>query len=233
MPSDERLPHIDELPQGTDGYERDAVASAFAAFEHRIGELEGAVEALRPVADELRALRGGALPPVYGDLDDEAWHAGNGSSPRAAAPLSVGLPPPLPRPHVVPRVLLEAAFLGAVAVIAAIADLEPAWIALVMLGAWLLVAISEWAAYARQRRWHLDEVAEPLVDAADPAWYVPPVESTMIEPASSSESHTIVAALPQPVSEDTQEHSPELEPEPRRRWFRLRRKRRSADPWEA
>ena len=231
MPDDDRLPRLDDLPHRDDGFDRDAVAAAFSAFEHRIGELEGAVDALRPVADELRALRRGVAGAYDDDL--EGWQGGNGASPGTASRSATGMPPPLPRPLVLPRLALEAIFLGLVAALVALADLAPVWIVLVMLGAWLLVAISEWAAFARHRRWRLEEVAPPLVDAGDPSWYVPPVESTMLELPDASESHTIVAALPEPVSEDTQEHSLEDEAEPRRRRLWRRRKgAAAADPWE-
>ena len=233
MSADDHLPRLEDLPHREDGFDRDAVAAAFSAFEHRIGELEGAVDALRPVADELRALRRGVAGAYDEDLD-EGWGGGNGSSPGSVARPAGGLPPPLPRPLVFPRIALEAVFLALVAALAALADLAPAWIVLVMLGAWLLVAISEWAAFARHRRWQLEEVAPPVVDAGDPSWFVPPVESTMLELPDASESHTIVAALPAPVSDDTQEHSLEDEDEPgKRRFWRRRKRGATADPWEA
>ena len=52
----------------------------------------------------------------------------------------------------VPRLLLEALFLAAVAAGAALANLDPAVIAAVMAGAWLLVALIEWAASRADRR---------------------------------------------------------------------------------
>ncbi|MFN0156303.1 MAG: hypothetical protein ACKVUT_18160 [Gaiella sp.] len=50
-----------------------------------------------------------------------------------------------------PRLLLEALFLVGCAIAAGIAELEPAVIAAVMGGAWLLVALLEWAASRADR----------------------------------------------------------------------------------
>jgi len=227
------LPRLEELPHGEGGYDRDAVASAFSAFQRRIGELEGTVAALGPVVSELRALRAG----VASDAAD--WSPGNGSG--LGAHPGVVPPPPLPRPVIVPRLVLEAAFLAAVAAVAAVAKLDAVWIVAVMAGAWVLVALSEWAAFLRQRRWRLDEVA-PLITqtAPDPAWFVPPVEATMLELSESSESQTVIARLP--AGEETVAHAPPLElddePEPGGRRRRLWRRREPAeaaaeDPWEA
>ena len=93
-----------------------------------------------------------------------------------------------------------------------------------MAAAWLIVAASEWAAFAKQRRWRLDEVAPPLVEGGSPAWYLPPVEQTVLEPPDRSESHTAVTSLP--AADDTGvvpapgvEETGELAP-PRSRFWR-------------
>jgi len=233
MASDE-LPRLEDLPHGEGGYDRDAVASAFVAFQRRIGALEGAVAALEPVAADLRALRAGAAAV---EPDDADWAGTNGSARHA---VSGSVPPPLPRPAIVPRLVLEAAFLAAVAAVAAIADLSAVWIVAVMAGAWVLVALSEWAAYRRQRRWRLDEVAPLIVESSDPAWFMPPVEATMIELPEASESQTMIARLP--AGEATMAHAPPLEDddepeqEPRKRRFWRRHEAASAagdDPWES
>ena len=86
-----------------------------------------------------------------------------------------------------PRLLLEVLFLAAAATAAAVAELEAAAIAAVMAGAWVLVALIEWAASRADRR----RDAIPAIDAApdrraapaDPAWFVPPVEQTLSSPA--------------------------------------------------
>ena len=243
MPDD--LPRLEDLPEAEHGYDRAAVASAFAAFGRRIGELEGEVAALRPVTaeirQELRALRTGGMPTAELAPGDVDWQVGgNGSGP--AEPWSASPAPPLPRPVVLPRLVLETAFLVLVAALAAIADLEPLWIAGVMAASWLIVALAEWAAWAKRRRWHLEEIPPPIVDAGSPDWYAPPVEQTILEAPDAAESHTVVASLPATPSEDTgaldavdaDESTEEDAVEPRRRFGFLRRRRETAaDPWES
>ena len=228
-----------------EGGEREALERELAASRELVRELEAEVAALRPVAAELReelrelrALRAGLGSTAQFELDDEDWPAENGSDPGRSA-WSVAGPPPLPRPVVVPRLVLEAAFLALAAAVAALAELAPIWIVAVMAGAWLLVALSEWAAWARQRRWRLDEVAPLLEESGSPDWYVPPVERTMLEPPDRAESHTMVATLPaaetgiQPAVELAAADDAE---QPRKRRFWQRRKDDTldgaGDPWE-
>jgi hypothetical protein len=111
----------------------------------------------------------------------------------------------------VPRFLLEAAFLVAVAALAAAADLEPLVIVAVMAGAWAIVALAELAAgRADRRRAELmvppppAPVAPPPVDAA---WFSPPVEQTLLEPGAT-DSDTAVTRLPPPVDDATAERRP-------------------------
>jgi hypothetical protein len=102
-----------------------------------------------------------------------------------------------PRPTI-PRVVPEALFLIAVAVAAAVAELDAPVIAGVMAGAWVLVALIEWATSRADRR--RDELelmpapAPPEPVQADPSWFVPPVEQTLLE--APSDSVTAVAKLP-------------------------------------
>lgn len=113
----------------------------------------------------------------------------------------------------VPRMALEMLFLAACAAAAAIADLDAVAIAGVMVGAWVLVALIEWAGSRADRR--RDELLSmpppaPAVPApADPSWYVPPVEQTLLENAGSTDSVTAVTRLPaapEPELEATAEH---------------------------
>jgi hypothetical protein len=82
-----------------------------------------------------------------------------------------------------PRLLLEALFLAAVAAAAAIAELDAVAIAGVMVGAWVLVALIEWAASRADRRQELPAFAPAPVapQGADPAWFTPPVEQTLLD----------------------------------------------------
>ena len=207
-------------------------------------ELETELAALKPVGaelrQELRALRAGlGSTAELEQLDEEDWPSDNGSGHDHGSWASPP-PPPLPRPVIVPRLILETAFLVAAAAVAVLADLEPLWIVAVMAGAWLLVALSEWAAFAKQRRWRLDEVAPPLAEGGSAAWYVPPVERTMLQAPSSDESHTVVSSPSQDETEVRRaapalEETGELAVEPRRRFWRRRKSTPDtppgADPW--
>src|SRR5829696_10066548 len=62
------------------------------------------------------------------------------------------------------RLALEAGFLLAVAALLAVADVEPVWIAVVMLIAWVIVALLEWAAWHGEAHW---------ASGRPPRYYVP------------------------------------------------------------
>jgi hypothetical protein len=101
-----------------------------------------------------------------------------------------------------PRLLLEGLFLAAAAAGAAIADLDAVGIAGVMVGAWVLVALIEWAASRADRARELPVFAPTPAPTpgADPAWFSPPVEQTLLD-ARPGESVTEVTRLPPPVEE--------------------------------
>jgi hypothetical protein len=226
--------------------EREGLERELASSRELVHELEAELAALRPVAaelrQELRALRAGLGSTAELDVDEEDWPSGNGSERDVPERAGAAPPPPLPRPVIVPRLVLETAFLALAATIAVLADLEPLWIVVVMAAAWVIVAASEWAAFAKQRRWRLDEVAPPLVEGGSPAWYVPPVEQTVLEQPDRSESHTVVTSLPaeetdvQPAATPALEETGELTVDQPRRRFWQRRKHAEeppGDPWEA
>jgi hypothetical protein len=219
--------------------ERDDLERELASSRDLVHELESELAALRPLAAELRreltAIRTGLGQTA--ELPADEWQGANGSRPEPPF-AGIAPPPPLPRPVLMPRLVLETAFLAAAAAVAALADLDALWIAAVMAGAWLLVALSEWAAFAKQRRWRLDDVAPPLPEAGSPAWYVPPVEQTVLRGPDAAESHTVVTALP--AEETGVQPAVSLEDTvapPRRRRFWRRRGEDAAgadgDPWEA
>src|SRR3982751_785239 len=62
------------------------------------------------------------------------------------------------------RIAFEAGFLVAVAAVLGVARVEPAWIVLVMLLAWLIVALLEWAAWRDEPHWG---------SGSPPRYYVP------------------------------------------------------------
>jgi hypothetical protein len=152
--------------------------------------------------DALQAdVRGLARPQLPEEREPEV-----GAEPSYAWLGSLGPAPP--RRPTVPRLLLEAAFLVAVAALAAAADLEPLVIGAVMAGAWVLVALAEWAA-ARADRSHDALLAAPPVAPAgpapaDPSWFSPPVEQTLVG-ARGSEPDTAITRLPSPTADDTGE----------------------------
>ena len=161
-----------------------------------VRELSDRIEALQA---DVRRLGGPGLPvsePGWNDEPDDP-----AAAPSFAWVSAVGAP--VRRRPTVPRLLLEVLFLAGVASAAAIAELEAAAIAAVMAGAWLLVALIEWAASRADRNRDAIPNYAPAMPveapAADPAWFVPPVEHTLLEPAP--DSPTAVTKLP-PAPED-------------------------------
>ena len=220
-----KLPRTDELPHAEEGFDPARVEEAFATFADRVRVLESVASELRAELHSLRAAR--SVPSRF---DDEDWPAVTGLASDAASSTDwiATVPPPLARGLTVPRLAVEGVFLLLVAVLAGFADLRPAWIVLVMVVAWALVALAEWAAAAKRSRWRLDEVAPAVVvpgpDAADSTgpWDMPVVESTAVDsPEPDSESKTIVTKLP----EESAGHR-----------LGLRRRKQpaeaTADPWE-
>ena len=221
-----KLPRTDELPHAEEGFDPARVEEAFATFADRVRELESVASELRAELHSLRAER--SAPSRF---EDEDWPADTGlaGGTDPAADWVATVPPPLARVLKVPRLAVEGAFLLLVALLAGLADLDPAWIVLVMVVAWALVALAEWAAAAKRSRWRLDEIAPAVVvpgpDAADSTgpWDMPVVESTAVDsPEPASESKTIVAKLP-------------VSTEGRRLGLRRRKQpaeATAADPWE-
>ena len=231
-----KLPRTDELPHADEGFDPARVEEAFATFADRVRELESVASELRA---ELHSLRADRSSPAR--FEDEDWPAETGFAGGGlpSADWVAAVPPPLARSVTVPRLAIEGAFLLLVAVLAGFADLAAGWIVLVMVVAWGLVALAEWAAAAKRSRWRLDEVAPAVAgpDASDSTgpWDMPVVESTAIDSqASASESKTIVTKLPANPVESAP--APETEPAKQHR-SRFRRRKpaetTAADPWEA
>lgn len=168
---------------------------------------EDLADALRVLSDrietlqaDVRRLGAPGLPTV-----EPGWADDPDAAPAATFAWVSALEAPVRRRPAVPRMLLEGLFLAAVAAGAGLADLEAPVIAAVMAGAWVLVALIEWAASRADRR--RDEVrfvampAPPEPTPADAAWFVPPVEQTMLE-GGAPDSDTLVATLPPPTDAD-------------------------------
>jgi hypothetical protein len=150
-------------------------------------ELLGAVRALSAqvggLQSELQALRAQSrpLPPL---VDAPDWDRAPPARRERSAWMR-SLDRPGTRPPAVPRLLLEVVFLIAVAGAAAIAELDPVVIALLMAAAWALVALTEWLASRAAQR-YAEISALPLsgaggIFADDPSWFGPPVERTIVE----------------------------------------------------
>ena len=174
--------------------------------EERTDDVVAEVRALRDevaaLQAEVRRLETGTLPTAdHGwELEDEPVE------PSLTWVSSLEAPPP--RRLAVPRLALEVAFLILVAVLAVLADLEPAGIVAVMGAAWLLVAFSEWAATRAERRREallLSPPFSPAPPVADPAWFAPPVEQTIVQPGVVADptADTGAATLP-PLAESEQ-----------------------------
>jgi hypothetical protein len=159
----------------------DDVAGALTRLEEQVTQLH----------DEVRRIGGAAALPAA-PADEHALQPAPGSYAWVGA-----LDPPVRRRPQVPRLLLEGLFLAAAATAAAIADLDPVAIGGVMVGAWVLVALIEWAASRSDRRPEqpVYVVAPSVPVAADPAWFSPPVEHTLLEGADG-DGDTAVTRLP-------------------------------------
>ena len=228
------LPRTDDLP-----FEAERVEESLALFTERVRELESVTDELRAELRSLRAER--AAAPAYEIEEDEVWPVtGAGLSTPAASPDWVAaVPPPLRLPTAVPRLALEAGFLVLVALLAGLADLSSAWIVLVMAVAWVLVALSEWAAAAKRARWRLDEIAPAAGEEAPETtgpWDMPVIHATVVETPDQSESHTVVAKLPdepEPAADARDDEEPDPGRGRRLRFWRRSPVETAADPWEA
>ncbi len=177
------------MPQpGANG--ADTVAESLRELSERIEQLQGEVRRMGPL-----------LPEVEADWDEPVAAA-------ASYAWLSALDPPVRRRPTVPRLLLELLFLAAVAVAAALAELDAPAIAGVMAGAWVLVALIEWASSrADRRRAEImlrppPEPPQPL--PADPSWYIPPVEQTMLDGGGSTDAATGVTKLPPSPAPDVE-----------------------------
>jgi hypothetical protein len=163
LPPRPALPTVEELPRAGNGYSAERVEEAFDAFYRHIARLDATLQALeaaeafsRQASDlrnELRAFRRARW--------QESWSEAYGRSPAAATPARLISP-------ALPRVVVEVAFLIAVAVILGIRHFSTVTIVGVMAGAWLIVGLTEWFVS--------HDSGGPTFDAASPLSKVlPPV----------------------------------------------------------
>ena len=211
-----KLPQTDELPRAGEGYDAARVEEAFTAFADRVRELEAVAGELRAELKSLRAERS-APPPVR--FDDEHWPAEPGDHP--SPDWVAAVPPPLAaRLHGAAARARGRCSCSSSRSSPASPTSPPSGSSLVMVAAWTLVVLSEWAAAAKRARWHLDEIAPPLeAEAADTTgpWDMPIVQATVVESGPDPESKTIVTKLPADPAEEQAvgETTPDSEAPPR------------------
>ena len=171
---------------------------------------DGTDDALSRLEEQVTALRGevrrlgavGALPAAAPSPPEIPV------TPAAYAWVGA-LEPPARRRAQVPRHVLVVLFLAAAATVAAVADLDAVAIAGVMVGAWVIVALIEWAASRAERNPEPTAYVQqaPLPPAADPAWFSPPVEHTLLD-AGEDDGVTEVTRLPPAEVEATADRPP-------------------------
>lgn len=154
---------------------------------HDSEELLGAVRTLSSqvgsLQDEVAALRhdGRALPAA--EDDRPGWDEGQPVVRESPAWVR-SVDSPGARRIAVPWLLLEIVFLVAVAVLAAVAGLDPPVIAVVMVLAWALVAAGEWAMARNAAREHILVYGGSAPKSSvpdDPMWLAASSEDTVLE----------------------------------------------------
>ena len=196
------LPRVEDLPYAERGYEPERVREAFDAFYRHIARLDAtlrtieAVEVFRDQAGELRkelrALR-------TAGWTQQPWLP----SYSTREPARPGVP------EAVFRWALEAAFVIAVPVAASVADLRSPWIIAAAAGAFLIVAVTEWAA-SRER----DVLPAPVpAPAAPPAPAAEEPEPVPLPPAEPAPGEATEWNLPPPIEVAELEPGPEQQDE--------------------
>src|SRR4051794_22276649 len=181
------LPRIEDLPIAEQGYEQEAVRTAFDAFYRHAAQLDASLRALEAVEvfrhdadalrNDLRAIRALGI----GGEGEPAWATQTYERARPEVP-AVAL-----------RLLCEAALIVAVAVIAGVGNLSAAVIVALMVGAFLVVALSEWLAARAQ-------FVAPVggfvgSEVLEPAPYVEPAPPVSAEAWGLADDSVVVAPV--------------------------------------
>jgi Flp pilus assembly protein TadB len=156
--------------------ETDELLGAVRSLSSQVGSLQDDVAALRHEAQR-------GLPAADGDRP--GWEE---SQPvvRERPEWVRSVDSPGMRRIEVPWLLVEIVFLVAVAALAAVAGLDPAVIAVVMVVAWLLVAVGEWAMARAAAREHVLIYGGSAPRASvpdDPMWFASSGEDTALDVA--------------------------------------------------
>ena len=167
------------------------------AHDELVGALQSLAAQVGSLQEEVQSLRAEARGLPSGESDRHGWEEG-APVVRESAAWVRSVDSPRPRGLAIPWLLLEILFLIAVAVLAIVADLEPYAIAVVMLGAWALVALAEWLAARGERQRNLlvyggATAATPIPD--DTAWFGTNGDDTLLDARSSER---LPARLPPP-----------------------------------
>jgi len=195
------LPRVEDLPYAESGYEPERVREAFDAFYRHIARLDAtlrsieAVEVFRDQAGELRkelrALR-------TAGWTQQPWLPSYSTREHSRPGV----------PEAVFRWALEACFVIAVPVAASIADLRSLWIIAAAAGAFLIVAVIEWAA-TRER----DLLPAPVPAPAAPAPAAEEPEPVPLPPAEPAPGEATEWNLPPPIEVAELEPVPEQQEE--------------------
>ena len=173
------------------------LVAAVRSLSAQVGSLQAEVHALRSQSP--------ALPTTDGE--PAGWDEPSGTLREGGAWVR-SLDAPSYRRLSIPWLAIELGFLVAVAVLAAVAGLDAPVIAGVMVVAWVVVAVAEWAAArsARRRSALTYGTFTPAAPApsipADPSWHEPPAERTSLDVAGDAE-HTLTP-LPPAADDDTE-----------------------------
>lgn len=181
---------VSKAPAEAEAEEQELLA-AVRALATQVGGLQAEVHAMRSASPTL---------PTH-DGERPGWEDAPAGALRDGGAWVRSLDAPTYRRLSVPWLLLELLFLVAVAVLAAVADLDTPVIVGLMLVAWLLVAAAEWASARAARQRHALAYGPPVTVRAtvpeDPSWLEPPAERTALDVADGRE--TAVTRLPPPA----------------------------------
>jgi hypothetical protein len=165
-------------------------------------ELVDAVQALSAqvtsLQNDLHALRTDARVLPSGEADRHGWDEGTPVAVREGPAWVRSVDSPRARGVDVPWLLVEIVFLVAVAVLCAVAGLDPPVIAGVMVAAWLLVVLGEWLLARAERERHalVFRPGAPVAPVPDNrSWFGTNGDDTLLD-ASSAERPP--ARLPPP-----------------------------------
>lgn len=163
---------VSKAPAETDERE---LLDAVHALASQVGTLQAEVRALRSDAP--------ALPSADGERP--GWDEAHAGAFRDSGAWVRSLDSPTYRRLSVPWLFLELLFLIAVAVLAAVADLDTPVIVGLMFVAWLVVAAAEWAAARAARQRHALAYGPPITVRTstpdDPSWLEGPSERTALD----------------------------------------------------